>query len=54
MEESEDGESDDNLLEAIAKSKNVGAKPKKNPFELMATQMQNIFKKDKNKLLTPR
>lgn len=54
METSRDEDGDGDLLEAIAKSKKVGAKPKQNPFELMAARLQNLHQKDKNKLLTPR
>lgn len=49
MQTSPDEDSQEDLLEAIAKSKKVGAKPKQNPFEIMATRLQNLYQKDKNK-----
>lgn len=53
MQTSPDEDSQEDLLEAIAKSKKVGAKPKQNPFEIMATRLQNLYQKDKNKPPTP-
>lgn len=47
-------EDEDDLLAAISKAKNMGAKPKKNPLELMAERLRNLYNRDKGQMFTPR